>query len=77
MVSQFNVFSQFVSSPAMFFCIQFQRKPAHDRKHPHQKQVSVRTVTFRGPGAGVCRRQLRWNQNPPRGAKMLKTDSGG
>ena len=51
-----------VSSPAMFFCIHFQRKPAHDRKHPHRKQVSVRTVTFRGPGAGICRRQLRWHQ---------------
>ena len=45
----------------MFFRIQFQRKPAHDRKHPHRKQVSVRTVTFRGPGAGICRRQLRWH----------------
>jgi hypothetical protein len=22
-------------------------------------------VTFRGPGAGICRRQLRWHQNPP------------
>ena len=41
------------------FCTRFRRIPAHDRWHLQRKQVAACTMTFRGPGAGICRRQLR------------------
>ena len=28
----------------------------HDRQHPRRKQICARTVIFRWPGAGICRR---------------------
>ena len=57
-------FSQFVSAPAMFLHIQFEENPHTTDSTPHRKQVSARTVTFRGPGAGICRRQLRCAPGP-------------
>ena len=65
MVSQFNVFLTICFFSCHVFLHPISKKPAHDRKHPHRKQVSVRTVTFRGPGAGICGRQLRWPSGRP------------
>ena len=40
-----------------------------DRWHLQQKQVAACTVTFRGPGAGICRRQLRSAPGPSGAAR--------
>ena len=63
MISQFYIFRTILFFSCHFFHIQLRRKPAHDRQHPRRKQVTARTLTFRGPGAGICRRQLRWYRN--------------
>ena len=51
------------------FCTRFRRIPAHDRWHLQRKQVAACTVTFRGPGAGICRRQLRSAPGPSGAAR--------
>ena len=72
MVSQFNVFLTICFFSCHFFLHPISKKTRTRPKAPPSKTVSVRTVTFRGPGAGICRRQLRWHQNPPSSAKDSK-----
>ena len=55
----------------LFFVLNFtcflqsiRRTPAEGRRHPQRKQVSACAVTFQGPGAGICRRQLRSAPGP-------------
>ena len=66
--------NRFASLP--FFRSQICRRPAHHGWHIPCRQVSACTVTFRGPGAGICRRQLRWSLEFPFWAKKApKTDN--
>ena len=49
-----------VAFSQLFFCLQsIRRAPAEGRRHLHRRKSSACTVTFQGPGAGICRRQLR------------------
>ena len=60
MISQYWVLLAIVLFHYHGFCTRFRRIHAHDRWHLQRKQVAAcTTVTFRGPGAGICRRQLR------------------
>ena len=60
----FGSFSLQFCSKTMFFRIRFRRAPADFRQHLRGRQIYACTMTFRGPGAGICRRQLRSAPGP-------------
>ena len=49
---------RFVPLPR-FFTANFEENPHTTENTPVEKQVTARTMNFRGPGAGICRRQLK------------------